>query len=290
MHRIVHYIFVRNPEALVASMKQISRPQFKAKMSPSTSSLVIGALLLVNWPLFVQASGPPHKTAVQRVLLISVDGLHALDLANYVKDKPHSAFAELSGRGVTYTNARSSMPSNSWPGLLAIVTGGSPISTGVIFENSYDRSLSPPGSNCTAVGTPTIYGSSIDNNPDAPQGGAINPRSLPLDPAKGCTPVYPHSFVRVNNVFEEIKKHGGRTAWSDKHPAYEFLNGPSGTGIDDLYTPEITAPSGVATTNSFAMTMAYDDLKVAAIVNEIRGFDHAGTAQVGVPTVLGQNF
>jgi hypothetical protein len=35
----------------------------------------------------------------------------------------------------------------------------------------------------------------------------------------------------VNNVFELIKAAGGRTAWSDKHPAYEFLNGPSGTAL-----------------------------------------------------------
>src|SRR5205085_6199971 len=133
-------------KGLVACMKQIPRLQLKAIMSPLTSILVISALMFANCPLFAQAIRPPQESAVQRVLLISVDGLHALDLANYVRDKPHSAFAELSDRGVTYTNAHTSMPSNSWPGLLAIVTGGSPISTGVMFENSYDRSLSPPGS------------------------------------------------------------------------------------------------------------------------------------------------
>jgi len=29
------------------------------------------------------------------------------------------------------------------------------------------------------------------------------------------------------------------TAYSEKRPSYDFLNGPSGKGIDDLYTPEI---------------------------------------------------
>jgi hypothetical protein len=24
----------------------------------------------------------------------------------------------------------------------------------------------------------------------------------------------------------------------DKHPSYDILNGPSGTGVDDLFTPE----------------------------------------------------
>jgi hypothetical protein len=43
----------------------------------------------------------------------------------------------------------------------------------------------------------------------------------------------------VNTVFEVLRNHGLRTAWSDKHPAYEILNGPSGKGIQDLFTPEI---------------------------------------------------
>jgi len=103
--------------------------------------------------------------------------------------------------------------------------------------------------------------------------------------------VYPHQFPRVNNVFELVKAAGGRTAWSDKHPAYEFLNGPSGTGVDDLYTPEITLnPPALTTTNSFSLTMAYDDMKVAAIVNEINGLDHTGTTMVGTPALFGMNF
>ena len=109
--------------------------------------------------------------------------------------------------------------------------------------------------------------------------------------------MFPHQFPRVNNVFELIKAAGGRTAWSDKHPAYEFLNGPSGTGIDDLYTPEIASCDGIlpcastlVTTNFFSKTMAYDDMKVAAILHEIDGFDHTGTTPAGVPTIFGMNF
>src|SRR3989442_3388645 len=36
--------------------------------------------------------------------------------------------------------------------------------------------------------------------------------------------------------------------------------------------------------------MAYDDMKVAAIVNEINGLDHTGTTYVGTPTLFGMNF
>lgn len=227
----------------------------------------------------------PHR--VERVLLLSLDGLHALDLANYVKAKPNSNLAQLSQHGITYKNARTSLPSNSWPGLLAMVTGGSPLSTGVIFENSYDRSLSPPGSKCASIGTAVVYDSSIDNNPNALDGGGINPQKLPLNPAKSCTPVYPHDYIRVNNIFEVIKQAGGRTAWSDKHPAYEFLNGPSGKGVDDLFTPEIR-PTTKA--RSIPKMEAYDDTKVEAILNEIDGKDHTGVRWVGVPEIFGMNF
>jgi len=50
--------------------------------------------------------------------------------------------------------------------------------------------------------------------------------------------VYPHSYLKVNTVFEVARAAGLRTAWSDKHPAYEILNGPSGAGVQDLFTPE----------------------------------------------------
>jgi hypothetical protein len=209
--------------------------------------------------------------------------MHGIDLSNYIQAEPDSALARLSGHGVTYTNAHSSLPSNSWPGLLAIVTGGSPISTGVIFENNYDRSLSPPHSNCATLGTTVIYDGSIDNQ----AGDGINPESLPLDPRKGCTPVFPHSYVRVNNIFEVVKQSGRRTAWSDKHPAYEFLNGPSGKGVDDLFTPEIRS---TIKARSVSKTEVYDDIKVAAILHEIAGKDHTGVHTVGVPAIFGMNF
>src|SRR5262249_31355767 len=63
---------------------------------------------------------------IKYVLLISVDGLHALDVANYVQANPGSAMAELSSHGITYSNARTPANSDSFPGLLALVTGGSP--------------------------------------------------------------------------------------------------------------------------------------------------------------------
>jgi hypothetical protein len=182
------------------------------------------------------------------------------------------------------------MPSDSFPGLLAMVTGGTPRSTGVYYDDGYDRLLAAASGICTP-GARVQWKQNLDILPFSFT-TTIDQSKLPRDPADGCVSrVQPHQFPRVNNIFELVRATGGRTAWSDKHPAYEFLNGPSGAGIDDLFTPEITLnPPAITTTNSFALTMAYDDMKVAAIVNEIRGFDHTGADFVGVPTVFGMNF
>jgi hypothetical protein len=230
----------------------------------------------------------PNRRRVQHVLLISIDGFHAVDLANYMKMRPASALARLSSHGITYTNASTSFPSNSWPGLTALITGGSSVSTGIIFENNYDRSLSPPGSDCSTRGTPIIFDSSIDvNNKQLDGGGGIDPNKLPRDPSKGCSPVYPHDFLRVNTIFEAIHEAGGRTAWSDKHLAYDFTNGPSGHGVDDLFTPEVRNASA---SRNLANMEQFDDLRVDALIHEIDGMDHTGRKQTGVPTMFGMNF
>jgi predicted AlkP superfamily pyrophosphatase or phosphodiesterase len=123
-------------------------------------SLALALILVAALSSATQGPGRRSRAArrpVQRALLLSIDGFHAVDLANYVKQRPASALARLSSRGVTYTNAFSSFPSNSWPGLTALITGGTSVSTGVLFENNYDRSLSPPGSDCSTHGTEVLY-------------------------------------------------------------------------------------------------------------------------------------
>lgn len=58
------------------------------------------------------------------IVMCSVDGLHKVDVANYVKLYPNSAMAELVGKGVSYPNSQLIPPSDSFPGLLAFFTGG----------------------------------------------------------------------------------------------------------------------------------------------------------------------
>lgn len=66
------------------------------------------------------------QAGVQRVLLISIDGMHAVDFENCARNNTCPHLAELAGRGVTYTRASASKPSDSFPGLTNIVTGGTP--------------------------------------------------------------------------------------------------------------------------------------------------------------------
>jgi predicted AlkP superfamily pyrophosphatase or phosphodiesterase len=258
--------------------------------------LVLSAFLLAAATPLLRAEEhhDRDRDRIRHVLLISVDGLHALDVANYVVSHPKSALAELSRHGVTYSNARTPANSDSFPGLLALVTGGSPISHGLFYDVSYDRKVFDP-TNVNCSGTPgnmMVFDESVDvyNAANVSQ-NVIDPAKLPriLDDGN-CVALYPHSALRTNTIFEVVKAAGGHTAWADKHPAYDLVNGPSGKGVDDLYTPEITNVGGLDNTVSVVCTVENDALKVQGIVNEIHGLKHDGTPGPGVPTVFGMNF
>jgi Type I phosphodiesterase / nucleotide pyrophosphatase len=257
---------------------------------------------------------------IKHVLLISVDGLHALDLSNYVASHPDSNLADLSRHGVTYTNNATSSPSDSFPGLASLVTGGSPVTTGLWYDDTYNRALSPPaqtdglgnpGGSCPGkIGTNVAWDEAVDidlTRLDA--GGGLNQKFLVRDPQNGCKTILPHQYLRVNTIFEVVRAAGGRTAWTDKHPSYEWTNGPSGKGVEDFYGPEINSvpvalpqfagcapvPFADATpddgwTNSFDDIKCYDLLHVQAVLNQIDGFNHDRREKVGVPTLFGTNF
>ena len=248
-------------------------------------SVTIVVLTLLGGIVFHRSSQAAASTPkISRVLLISVDGLHALDLANFIKSNPQSNLARLSARGVTYTQASTSKPSDSFPGLMSIVTGGSPISTGLWYEGAYARDLSPAGSECKMTGTEIVWDSGIDRDKKLVDGGGIDPSKLPLDPKRGCSAVYPHDFLRVNTIFEVARQANLHTAWVDKHPSYEMTNGPSGKGVEDLFTPELAA-SGAS--RDVKKAELFDDKKIDAVLNEINGKDHSGTKDAPTPSLFG---
>ena len=180
---------------------------------------------------------------------------------------------------------------------MALITGGTPNATGIWYDAAYDRSYIRPG---LPPGSP--LGSPLDSTEDLDQekgtilttNTLIDPAQLPTDPARGGAPVYPWNLLRVNTIFEVAKAHGLRTAWCDKHTAaYQIVQGPSGHGVDDYFSPEITntvIPPGFDFTTSHIQIKVYDDIKVDAVENQAMGLDHTGTVHVGAPAIFGMNF
>jgi hypothetical protein len=287
-----------------------------------------------------------REAEVRHVLLISVDGMHGVDFRNCSKGIPTANngapfcpnLAALGSGGIKYNNANTSKPSDSFPGLMTIVSGATPRTLGVYYDVAYDRSLDAPAKTtgngvaagpCVAgappTGTRTEYEEGIDIDQTQVNGGApgagltdgtvksIDPARLPRDPAKGCAPVYPWEFVRLNTIFGVVHNAGGFAAWSDKHPAYSSVAGRDGVGVlDDFYAPEINStvvglpgvktPTGIscatvpdpgsdtsAWTNSFQNIQCYDQLKVNGILNQIDGKTHDGKPSK-TPTLFGMNF
>jgi hypothetical protein len=279
---------------------------------------VLGTAALAGATVASAAAAPADDGhgGIRHVLLISVDGLHQQDLAWYVKAHPNSALAGLYDRGLEYSSAKTPFPSDSFPGLMAQVTGGDPKVTGVYYDDTFNHDVFPAGTtDCSGPvpGGEAAYTEAADvdqSSIDAGQGLAglpgsilqmtanpldvINPASLPVDPAT-CKPILPNQYIKVNTIFNVAHAAGLRTAWSDKHPAYQMVNGPSGVGVNDFFTPEINSqalgfPAGEDWTNDNAATMQYDGYKVQAVLNWIDGLDHSGTQHVGTPAIFGMNF
>ena len=219
-------------------------------------------------------SGRVGSGKIKHVLLLSIDGMHAVDFYNCANgiagvnggEAYCPNMAALAQTGINYVSAESAKPSDSFPGMAALASGGTPKTTGLYYDVAYDRSLDAPAATtgtglaagpCTPYAPPT--GTTTDNdqgvdiddsqlNGGAPraaltEGGvaSLDPTKLSRDPQAGCAPVWPWNFIRVNTVFGVIHAAGGYTAWIDKHPSYSFVGGPGGTGLNDYYSPEVNS-------------------------------------------------
>ena len=315
----------------------------------AVSAAALAAALSLQLPATTSfADDDKFHHRIEHVLLISIDGFHAVDLSTCIASNSCPNLAGLTRHGTTYTNAFTTKPSDSFPGLLAQLTGGTSKSVGVYYDDSYDRTLfapagNPPAPCASGPGAEVNNAEPEDTNLHSIDGGvpasltgpnsavAIDPNHLPGQLVHGvCKPVWPHNFVRANTIFQVIHQHHLRTAWSDKHPAYDIINGNDpdsqpangpGTNVDDFFAPEInsdlsnanvqliaslglhsTAPAPVTDptcpgpncgsdfTSSIDGIEYYDGIKVAAIINEINGYNHTGTINVGTPAIFGMNF
>ena len=90
-----------------------------------------------------------HSGPYKHVFFVSIDGFHGSDVQHYVSKRPRSTIARLLDTGYEYTNAYTSAPSDSFPGTMNQMTGASPVHTGIWYDDTYDRTFYPPGSNCT---------------------------------------------------------------------------------------------------------------------------------------------
>jgi hypothetical protein len=247
----------------------------KCVFSFFTISFLIATVLPASFAQGAAQKNDPD--GIHHVLLISIDGMHAVDYLNCSRGLPTvnngepycPNLAALGETGVNYRDTSTSKPSDSFPGLMALMTGGSPRTVGAFYDVAYDRTYDAPinttgngvagtgPGGCTPYvagnGSTTEFDEGIDVNKLALNGGAptgvdggiqsIDPTKLDRDPANNCAPVYPWDFVRTNTIFTVIHNAGGYTAWSDKHPAYSSVSGhgSDGKALDDYYSPEINS-------------------------------------------------
>ena len=110
------------------------------------AGILAGALALSSMPnVYARPSSVGENGKFRHVLLLSIDGMYALDFENCVNGLPTinsglpycPNLAELGEHGVTYTRASASKPSDSFPGLMSIVTGGSPRTMGIFYDVAY---------------------------------------------------------------------------------------------------------------------------------------------------------
>ena len=111
--------------------------------------MYIQSFALAFTTLSLVSAWPRNDDHYKHVAVFSVDGLHASDLDKYVALKPNSNISALLKTAYQYSGAYTSAPSDSFPGTVAQYTGASPKTTGVWYDDIWNRNIFAPGSDCT---------------------------------------------------------------------------------------------------------------------------------------------
>src|SRR3954451_13907494 len=105
----------------------------------------VGAGLLVasaGSQVYADSQEGHNRGGIRHVLLISIDGMHALDLINCSQGigsvnggNPYCPnLAELAETGVNYLEATATNPSDCFLGLMALANRGSPQTVGAFYD------------------------------------------------------------------------------------------------------------------------------------------------------------
>ncbi|RDW68157.1 hypothetical protein BP6252_09553 [Coleophoma cylindrospora] len=234
---------------------------------------------------------PSHEYShgqFKQVVYISLDGMHQTDLTTYLSLYPNSTWAGLMKNSVVFSNNSGSTPSDSFPATTAVFTGGTPRLTGIYWDDTWAKEFYPASSNCSGpIGAEADWSVASDWNSSSVTGGnAFNLSATPMRVTAwgSCEPIFPHDYLRVNTIFEVARANGLNTVYMDKHPAYEYLNGPSGLGLTQGFFPEI----GAVASNLDAQ-IAWDDLHWSALANVTAGHYVNGTGDIDF-SLIGINF
>ncbi|KAK9384480.1 alkaline-phosphatase-like protein [Lipomyces mesembrius] len=224
----------------------------------------------------------------KQVVFLSFDGMHQSDLVKYIEMFPNSTWASLMKNSIVFNNAKASSPSDSFPATTALFTGATPRLSGIYWDDTWAKDLYPASSNCTGpMGAEVDWSVASDYNSSSLTGGNafnLSAVAMKLNSWGVCQPIFPHDYLRVNTIFEVARANGLNTAYFDKHPSYEFVNGPSGLGLTQGYFPEIGAVAA-----NLPAIMAWDDLHWSALSNVTAGHYVNGTGTIDF-SIIGANF
>lgn len=215
------------------------------------------------------------------VLILSIDGLHESDLSVANLQSSLTNIKQLQGEGVTYTNAFTSAPSDSFPGELNYITGADPGTTGVFYDKSYSRTLYAPGTTLAQIqagtakpGTGVEFAENVDKswannggvgNGTLNGGQGFDTTQLPVD--SNGNPVYPNEYLKVNTIFDVATQAGLTTAWSDKHPAaYTILAGNDQLPVNNSVKAQLDPTKYNFATGQVGSITDYSSLEINASV------------------------
>ena len=244
--------------------------------------------------------------------------MHQQDLDRCVAHGTCPNIAELAEHGVIYTKAFTPGLSDSVPGLAALVTGGSPLSTGLFYDDVYDRTLYP-GTDPTCSTTPGVEvflqeQVGVDNlNGGALlhlDGGGASTRNR-FRAARLALIAFPYTPTILSRQTRSLKSSSRILGDHTRLGPTSMPGGPTGSTDRRVWAwMTLLAPRSIpsirhrqpggdytqsfsgntATDPAYLHTETFDNIHLKNVLSQINGMDSTGTNLAPVPTIFGTNF